>query len=305
MGTITRSTDSLRRYIDRIDDVCASFPEGTPIRTPNGSIPIEQLRIGDKVISRSERTYESAPQLITNAFNRIASEYTVLGTEKGEITLTNEHPIWIQGEGWVAAESIEPGQVLATIDGDIVVYSNIVIQNEKRVYNLSINNTPSYFAGISQIWVHNTLCSPWLVNPFNTNLPRDSRHPRGGNGEWTGTRGNSQFQPTPDTPLHDATGGRPITYRNGYPEFDEFAYRVDEQPARVEIDNLRGDGSQFDFNRADEEFRNAIGDPDWEQPDGWSWHHHENCTTMILIPTVINTRAAHTGGAANIRNGTC
>ena len=80
---------------------------------------------------------------------------------------------------------------------------------------------------------------------------------------------------------------------------------MDGQPARVEIDNLRGDGSQFDFNRADEEFRNAIGDPDWEQPDGWSWHHHENCTTMILIPTVINTRAAHTGGAANIRNGTC
>jgi hypothetical protein len=33
-------------------------------------------------------------------------------------------------------------------------------------------------------------------------------------------------------------------------------------------------------------------------PDGYTWHHVENSTTMQLIPTDLNQTVAHTGGRA-------
>ena len=40
-------------------------------------------------------------------------------------------------------------------------------------------------------------------------------------------------------------------------------------------------------------------------PDGYVWHHVEDCVTMQLIPSAIHDIAGHTGGAAVINAGEC
>lgn len=40
-------------------------------------------------------------------------------------------------------------------------------------------------------------------------------------------------------------------------------------------------------------------------PDGYVWHHVEDCVTMQLIPEAIHEAARHTGGAAVINAGEC
>jgi RHS repeat-associated protein len=40
-------------------------------------------------------------------------------------------------------------------------------------------------------------------------------------------------------------------------------------------------------------------------PDGYTWHHVEDCVTMQLLPDAIHEAARHTGGAAMIRAGEC
>jgi hypothetical protein len=37
-------------------------------------------------------------------------------------------------------------------------------------------------------------------------------------------------------------------------------------------------------------------------PKGYTWHHHQNATTMQLVPTSVHAGTRHTGGAAVVRN---
>jgi hypothetical protein len=36
-------------------------------------------------------------------------------------------------------------------------------------------------------------------------------------------------------------------------------------------------------------------------PTGYTWHHSTDMETMMLVPTEVNNRIPHTGGAANAR----
>jgi hypothetical protein len=67
----------------------------------------------------------------------------------------------------------------------------------------------------------------------------------------------------------------------------------------VEIDDMLGDWDQ-DFRAANR----AAGHPEWggSRPfEGWTWHHHENGRTMMLVPSEINRIFRHLGGAAIAR----
>jgi hypothetical protein len=117
--------------------------------------------------------------------------------------------------------------------------------------------------------------------------------PRSG-GKWgpdgKGEPGNSDWIPDPNTEkgkaILEATGGKPITFKDGYPDFSPYATKS------VEIDMV-GDYA-VDFERANK----AAGLPGKLPPEGYTWHHKEDGVTMELIPDVINNKVPHTGGAS-------
>jgi RHS repeat-associated protein len=126
--------------------------------------------------------------------------------------------------------------------------------------------------------------------------PRDSSPPRlpQTGGTWLdangkpGERGNSFWHPDPNTArgreVLKATGGRPVQFKNGFPDFSPFA-----KVKPVTIDMVPD--HRKDFRAAGE--KSGVGHP---PPKGYTWHHHEDCKTMILVPKAINNGVPHTGG---------
>jgi len=147
----------------KYDLECASFVAGTPIWTPNGLVPIESIVEAQWVNSRDSTSYLDEPQQVQSVFSRTAPLYFQLTTESDQIGLTAEHPVWVQGRGWVEAQHVLPGDVLASIDGDSLVISNELINESVEVFNFSVANTPNYFVGLGGLWVHNAVCRlPWV-----------------------------------------------------------------------------------------------------------------------------------------------
>jgi hypothetical protein len=134
---------------------CASFAAGTLVFTPNGLVPIETVAVGQQVGSRNEFSFADRPQSVTNVFGRLAPSYRRLVTEAEELKVTDEHPLWLQGKGWTEAHQLAPGDVIAGDGGDTMVLANVAVKQPVRVYNFSVEHTPNYFVGLSQIWAHN------------------------------------------------------------------------------------------------------------------------------------------------------
>lgn len=143
----------------KIDVGCASFGAGTAISTPNGMVPVDEIRVGQIVFSRNQNSFHDQPQKVTQIFDRIAPSHRLLKTESETIRLTDEHPVWVQGKGWTIAGEVAEDDIIAGRNSDVLVLKNTQVKQPLHVYNFSVANTPNYFAGQGEVWVHNAKCS--------------------------------------------------------------------------------------------------------------------------------------------------
>ncbi|WP_341912184.1 hypothetical protein [Polaromonas sp. YR568] len=95
----------------------AGFVAGTLAHTREGLRPIEQLKVGDEVLSRPENPAEGTGTVYKRVVNTsqhknkqvLRVEYMVEenGVKKyAQVTTTVDHPFWVIGEGWTAANGI-------------------------------------------------------------------------------------------------------------------------------------------------------------------------------------------------------
>jgi hypothetical protein len=154
----------------KLDLGCSSFAAGTPVQTPQGAVPIEQITTGDKVLSRHERSYADKAQPVTQIFGRIAPSYRELQTEFDTFKLTDEHPLWVQGKGWTLAKDVTDDDVIAGLRGDALVLRNTAVAQPLRVYNFSVASTANYFVGFGGVWAHNAKCE---LKPSKKGVPKE------------------------------------------------------------------------------------------------------------------------------------
>jgi hypothetical protein len=64
----------------------------------------------------------------------------------------------VQGRGWTEVSKLRAGDALATVDGDTLVRQTHLVNAPTEVFNFSVPETRSYFAGDSGVWVHNASC---------------------------------------------------------------------------------------------------------------------------------------------------
>jgi hypothetical protein len=77
---------------------------------------------------------------------------------------------------------------------------------------------------------------------------------------------------------------------DGYPDFSPYAIRI------VEVEGMTGEAR--DFRLADRAAGFNASNP---RPDGFTWHHHQNGTHMLLVPTDLHDAISHSGGASRLR----
>jgi hypothetical protein len=300
-GGLGRAAREARR---EMDVECASFGPGTPVMTADGLIPIDTILAGTKVRTRGDEWFDDSVLPMSSPVHRNSPDYFLLKTEHDQFALTPNHKLWVQGHGWMPVKDIEFGAAIATAAGDTLVVSKEYVNRPLSVYNFTVDKTHTYFVGKEQIWSHNEVCDITQWNAYGTVLPR-----HGSRGEWAGQRGNSDWRPYEGSPMHEATGGGVLRFRNGHPIFEDYAYRATPNGPRAVVDiEMRGNHTT-DFTDADDAYRRLINDPNWERPEGVTWHHHENCRTMVLINIAIHNAAEggapHTGGASGVNNNRC
>src|SRR5690606_39833977 len=91
------------------------FPAGTPVWTLNGLRPIEDVRIGDLVLSQDVESGELAYRPVIGATKRPPTSLVRIEAGQSErIDATGGHLFWVAGEGWVRARQLHSGQLLHT-----------------------------------------------------------------------------------------------------------------------------------------------------------------------------------------------
>jgi|GEM_PF-2358651 len=143
---------------------CNCFVAGTKVLTDEGEKNIEDIEVGDKVLSKYEETGEQAYKEVV-ALHRNQKDTTYkLSLGNHIIETTDNHPFWVDGKGWVLAIDLKVGDELVQSDGNHPRIDNIEIvhHDEKvKVYNFTVADFHTYFVSDLGIWVHNIGDCSW------------------------------------------------------------------------------------------------------------------------------------------------
>jgi Pretoxin HINT domain/Domain of unknown function (DUF4280) len=149
--------------------VRACFTGDTPVHTPDGLKPIQDIVIGDIVFSYNEATREVVLQKVTNIFEEEVDQVLEISTARGIIRTTAGHPFFVNGT-YKDAEQIEAGELLLSKEGkEVEVLSINYVPETVKVYNFEVEGSHCYFIGEDGVLVSNTCyrevffaAHPWL-----------------------------------------------------------------------------------------------------------------------------------------------
>ncbi len=175
------------------------FVAGTPVLMADGSSKaIEDVKKGDKVLSKDEASGKLVAKEVVDTKVRIAPSTLVIEVEGGtRIETTPEHPFYVEGTGWTPAGRLAIGNAIVTRAGPSVKIVRIETKEKPAtVYNFEVRDTHSYFVGDAAkgglatgsrtrgagqddgwLWVHNYPSPPDYETTFhnaNPSVPRGS-----------------------------------------------------------------------------------------------------------------------------------
>jgi Flp pilus assembly pilin Flp len=178
------------------------FVAGTPVTTPEGTTPIEQVREGDLVVSRDERTGVSRPERVVRTFVTPGAALVAvrLRESSDEIRATPGHRFYTRDRGWMPAEELRENEELVDVaNAPLHVASVTPLAQRETVYNFEVAETHTYFVGSASVWVHNPTgggsCngggpggggSPWTVHNLPASCQNFGDVPPGSSVFWTG-----------------------------------------------------------------------------------------------------------------------
>ncbi|MFC7728548.1 polymorphic toxin-type HINT domain-containing protein [Actinomadura keratinilytica] len=188
----------------------------------DGSLkPIDQIKVGDKVLATDPVTGETGPRTVLTTFGDSGTKDMVRvtvdtdgerGTKTGTLQVTDNHPFWIPAlNQWVDAGKLKPGMWLRTSAGTHVQITAVdTWTRHQQVHNLTVESDHTYYAaaGTTPVLVHNCPPSGQAVIHAHTE--------DGGNIHFTievmdsaGNVRHTHLMPTADrmqTPISDYTG---------------------------------------------------------------------------------------------------
>jgi len=145
------------------------FAAGSKVATTDGARPIEQIRAGDLVLSRDERTQQVVARRATRTFVTPDSAIVevLLRGEAAPILATPGHLFATRDRGWIPAERLASGEALVAESEAIV---DVVRPHGARTtfYNFEVDETHTYFVGERRALVHNPTTTDCGGNPLGS-----------------------------------------------------------------------------------------------------------------------------------------
>ncbi|QIH76152.1 hypothetical protein GTN31_07235 [Macrococcoides canis] len=157
LGIILRSrmTDVKARLCE-FNLIKNCFVAGTLVQTKIGLKPIEEVQVGDEVLSRCMETGRVTYKKVTDTFHKQTDVITTITLLSGEtITSSPQHLYFTTNRGFIVAEALT--------DGDTLLCQNQLIRIRKietkvmatEVYNFEVEDYHTYFVGNVRALVHN------------------------------------------------------------------------------------------------------------------------------------------------------
>jgi len=159
-------TDSNWKLASKIP--CNCFTAGTKVLTDEGEKNIEDIEVGDMVLSKNEETGEQAYKEVTHLYRNDKEITYELSVGDQVIETTDNHPFWVEDKGWVLAADLQAGDKLQQSNGNTLTIENIeIVKHDEpvKVYNFTVADFHTYFVSDLGIWVHNTGCD--ILSPFD------------------------------------------------------------------------------------------------------------------------------------------
>lgn len=159
-----RASSKGSSFSKRVDDApsCSlanSFVAGTPILLANGTTkPIEDVDVGDVVLATDPETGETTGKPVTQLIEGTGEKQLVELTIDGEtIVATDGHPFYsVADRDFVDAVDLDPGDVLRQPLGASVIVTDVRVWSEyETVYNFTVGDYHTYYAGLTHLLVHN------------------------------------------------------------------------------------------------------------------------------------------------------
>ena len=132
------------------------FVAGTLVKTPEGDRPIENIQVGDAVLSTNPEEGDSRSEAVTRIMEHTVDSVVDIRVGDETITCTPSHRFWVDGRGWLSAKDLTTGSPLVTVDGNIAIVGEIKQHHGPfKVYNLEVSDLHTYYVGAAGILVHN------------------------------------------------------------------------------------------------------------------------------------------------------
>ncbi|RHX83650.1 hypothetical protein DLM75_23750 [Leptospira stimsonii] len=133
------------------------FVAGTLVHTKNGYKKIEEIAVGDYVLSYNQSSESLEYNRVVKTFVRETTRIYKIEYENGRIVETTEtHPFYIEGKDWVSAKNLVVGDASVLSNESTLKVSSISIDDRfETVYNFEVENAHTYFVTEDAVLVHN------------------------------------------------------------------------------------------------------------------------------------------------------
>ncbi len=232
-------------------------------------------------------------------FSQVVYDYEFSnGTQIGA---TPEHPFYsVDRNAYIAVGELNTGEQVMTSGQEVVKFIAGKLRDKgEPVYNLEGRRAHNYYVGGREsggfLLVHNSYpniikLSDWLKNPLIK-----GKNPINYNKRGQIVRTNTGY----DVPINEF----------GFPDFRQWTKRKtngDAYSYTFELGELNGD-HDLDFQAINKKM--GFGDSKdahLSQFPDYTWHHHEDGKTLMLVPKKLNNPSSgglsHTGGKAVIEH---
>jgi tetratricopeptide (TPR) repeat protein len=136
------------------------FASGTLVVARTGLAPIEDLEIGDQVLSQDTKTGAMSFQPILSVEHDPPDATLRIAFDDLEVVCTDIHRFWKVGAGWVTARDLRRGDAIRAV-GRVLKARAITLNPIQPVHNIEVARNQTFFVGLAGLLVHDsTLAAP-------------------------------------------------------------------------------------------------------------------------------------------------
>ena len=143
----------------------ACFARGTQVWCQTGPQAMEDVQVGDRVLSQDPANGELSYRVVLEA---TLGNQPMLAIDTGNdrIVATLGHVFWVSGTGWRMAKQLKSGDRLHTVDGWVEI-RDLKKMPADETHNLVVADSHTFFVGTDRILVHDYS----LLQPTTAQVP--------------------------------------------------------------------------------------------------------------------------------------